>query len=399
MKKVLTIPSDCVFPTQDNVDGNLVVSKGDYIIKTEELKFMAIELLGTGTFGQVFRCVSNFGDEVAIKVVKSINKYFQYEMNEVRILKRIKEKNLTNYFVELHDAFIYKQHLCIVVELLGKNMYDISKILRFKGFSLHFLKPVLQQILEGLYELHNQGIVHCDLKPENILLQDYFNPKVKIIDFGSSSTKTMSNIFYIQSRFYRAPEVILAIPYSSSIDIWSFGCIAYEFLMGEPLFPGNSNSDQILQINNFYSQGLPLFMLEHGENTHLYFSKENNYRPINNVLGITIKSMRDKIYTKFGRSTENDLIIDLILQSLNPSYLERETPRNLLKHPFFEIEISSTPQLQFTRVEAPIQPIENPRNRKMSMFTQNDFDTDKESYSKSRRNGSFCDPKNPYRYD
>jgi len=165
MKRVLTVPSECVYPTQDNSEGNLVLSKGDFIVKSDETKYMVIELLGVGTFGQVFRCVSNEGDEVAIKVVKSINRYFQYEMNEVRILKRLKEHGLTDYFVELIDAFIYKQHLCIVLELLGKNMYDLTKIFRFSGINYGFLRSLLRQVLEGLYELHNMGIVHCDLKP------------------------------------------------------------------------------------------------------------------------------------------------------------------------------------------------------------------------------------------
>lgn len=397
MKKILTMPSECVFPTQDNVEGNLVVSKGDYIVKSEEMKYIVIELLGTGTFGQVFRCFNNFGDEVAIKVMKSINKYFQYEMNEVRILKRIKEKNLTDYFVELYDAFIYKQHLCIVIELLGKNMYDILRIIRFKGFGFSFIKPILKQILEALHELQNQGIVHCDLKPENIVLQDYFNPKMKIIDFGSSSTKTMSNVFYIQSRFYRAPEVILAIPYSSSIDIWSFGCIAYEFLMGVPLFPGSSNSDQILKINKFFNNGLPLFMLEHGEHTNQYFEKENGYKPIQSTNGCTMKEMTDKIRLKHGYSTKIDLYIDLILKALNPSYLEREIPINLLKHPFFEIDVDSSQDAGADRAMAPAQSLDNLKNRKMSMFVQNSFDNTDQDYFNDRRKGSVYDHNNQFR--
>lgn len=398
MKKILTTPSECVYPTQDNVDGNLVIAKGDSIVKSDEIKYMVIELLGVGMFGQVFRCISNEGDEVAIKVVKSINKYFQYEMNEVRILKRIKEQRLNDYFVKLYDAFIYKQHLCIVIELLGKNMYDLTKIFRYRGIGYSFLKVILQQLLKGLYELHNQGIVHCDLKPENILLADYFAYKVKIIDFGSSTTRALSSIFYVQSRFYRAPEVILGISYSSAIDMWSLGCIAYELFVGHPLFPGKDNRDQILRIHDFFPTGLPVFMLEHGENTHLYFEKENNYRSPVNPSKFTIQSMMEKIYERAGSRKEHDQFIDLLLCALNPSYLERALPLTLLKHPFFSNDSEHVQNPDVTRIGPRHLPNDDQRMRKMSMYDFRPFDVDSGSYT-SMRKGSLFDPDHENRYN
>lgn len=398
MKKILTVPSECVYPTQDNAEGNLVLAKGDYIVKSEELKYMVIELLGVGTFGQVFRCVSNEGDEVAIKVVKSINRYFQYEMNEVRILKKLKENNLNEYFVELFDAFIYKQHLCIVIEILSKNMYDLTKIFRFSGINYTFLRTLLRQVLEGLHELHSLGIVHCDLKPENILLSDYFGCKVKIIDFGSSTTKTLSSIFYVQSRFYRAPEVILGIPYSSSIDIWSFGCLAYELFIGRPLFPGKDNKDQIMKIHNFYPTGLPLFMLEHGVNTNLYFKPDGGYKSeYNNEDKFTVQHMIDKIYTKYGTKEEHDSFIDLLLRVLNPSYLERSLPHSLLKHSFFN-EIPAQSGSDIVRFGAKATPKEDLKTRKMSLFDFRSYDVDEEGY-KNERKGSLFDPNHENRYN
>lgn len=390
MKKILTVPSECVYPTQDNVDGNLVVAKGDYIVKSEELKYMVIELLGCGTFGQVFRCVSNNGDEVAIKVVKSINKYFQYEMNEVRILRRIKDRNLTKYFVDLYDAFIYKQHLCIVLELLGRNMYDLSKMLRFQGFSYEFLKNILHQLVQSLVELHNQGIIHCDLKPENILLEDYFSCKVKIVDFGSSSTKALSSVFYIQSRFYRAPEVILGIPYSSGIDVWSLGCIAYELMVGEPLFPGSSNTDQILKIHSFYPSGLPLFMLEHGAQTHMYFDKENNFKINYSGHTLTQQMMKEKIYSKPGTRRQHDLLIDFISKAINPSYLERALPNMLMKHPIFDEEdIDYNSSMMPSRSNIHAYSDFKPDTRKMSMYDMGSLNNSQEFTDK--RKGSLFD--------
>lgn len=400
MKKVLTVPSECIFPTQDNIDGNLVLCKGDYIYNSDSTKYMVIELLGIGSFGQVFRCVSNEGDEVAIKVVKSINKYFQYEMNEVRILKRLKEQNLNKHFVELKGAFIYKNHLCIILELLGKNLYDLSQIFKFQGLNYTYLKSLIKQLLEGLHELHKQGIVHCDLKPENILLDDVYNFKVKIIDFGSSTTKALSSIFYIQSRFYRAPEVMLGISYSSAIDTWSLGCIAYEMFTGHPLFPGSDNKDQLTRIHNFLPNGLPNFMLEHGQNTHLYFEKDaNGYIYPANTSHLTLKRMKEIIYETSVPKKDKDLFIDFLIKTLNPSYLERELPHNLLKHPFLEdnYKASSSPNINRTGVPIPGTTEQNNFNRKMSLFDIRPFDVEDKKYNK--RKGSVFDPDHENRYN
>ncbi|KAI5172809.1 dual specificity protein kinase YAK1 [Pancytospora epiphaga] len=339
MKRFLTNPSKCIDDTCDNEECNLVVAKGDLIVKKDGPQYMVIELLGVGMFGQVFRCVSNEGDEVAIKVVKSQNKFYQYEMNEIRILRKFKELGLTKYYVELMDAFVYKNHLCIVVQLLGRNMYDLVKILRFNGLELYSLRNVLQQVLNGLCILQSMGITHCDLKPENILVSDFYREEVKIIDFGSASTHPMSTLYYVQSRFYRAPEVILGIPYSTAIDIWSLGCIGYELLMGKALFPGSSNGDQIHLIHEFFPGGIPPFMLEHGINTHLYFKKENNgFTGRENSFKFTLQGVIDYIYSKYHPSHDIALFIDLILKMLNPSYLERWSPDTLLKHEFFRLE-------------------------------------------------------------
>lgn len=91
-------------------------------------------------------------------------------------------------------------------------------------------------------------IIHCDLKPENILLKEPNKSGIKIIDFGSSTFMDERVYTYIQSRFYRAPEIMLGIPYNCSIDMWSFGCIMAELYIGYPIFPGDSENDQMSRI-------------------------------------------------------------------------------------------------------------------------------------------------------
>ena len=93
--------------------------------------------------------------------------------------------------------------------------------------------------------MREHNIVHCDLKPENILLRKINKSGIKIIDFGSGCFENEKIYTYIQSRFYRAPEIVLGIPYNAAIDMWSFGCILYELFVGYPLFPGEDEKEHM----------------------------------------------------------------------------------------------------------------------------------------------------------
>ena len=90
-------------------------------------------------------------------------------------------------------------------------------------------------------------VIHCDLKPENILLRVSNRSAIKVIDFGSSCKRTEQMFVYIQSRFYRSPEVIMGLPYSQAIDMWSLGCILVELHVGTPLFSGEDEHDQMIR--------------------------------------------------------------------------------------------------------------------------------------------------------
>ena len=103
--------------------------------------------------------------------------------------------------------------------------------------------------------LRENSIIHCDLKPENVLLRHPSKSSVKVIDFGSSCYKHEKVYTYIQSRFYRSPEVILGLPYDVSIDMWSFGCILAELFTGYPLFPGENETEQLAYTMEMY--GVP----------------------------------------------------------------------------------------------------------------------------------------------
>ena len=154
------------------------------------------------------------------------------------------------FAVRLLTHFMYRNHQCLVFEMLSLNLYELLKNTQFGGVSLNLIRKFAKQVLKSLQFLARSDvdIIHCDLKPENILLRHPKKSGVKVIDFGSSCRSNKRMYSYIQSRFYRSPEVMLGLPYSTSIDMWSLGCILAEMHTGEPLFSGSDQFDQMQKI-------------------------------------------------------------------------------------------------------------------------------------------------------
>lgn len=123
--------------------------------------------------------------------------------------------------------------------------------------------------------MEEENIIHCDLKPENILLKSQDKSGIKIIDFGSSCFADQRIYTYIQSRFYRAPEIILGIPFTTAIDMWSLGCILIELYTGMPIFPGESEHEQLMLLMEVL--GLPdIYLLERSGRRANFFEENSN---------------------------------------------------------------------------------------------------------------------------
>jgi len=151
--------------------------------------------------------------------------------------------------VQLHEHFSHREHVCLVFEALGVNLLQLLQQNGCRGLSLSLVRFFSKQLLQALVLLRKLGVIHCDLKPENILLRNLQSPAIKIIDFGSACyEQQLPTTSYIQSRFYRSPEVLLGHPYGCEIDTWSLGCIVGEFFLGLPLFPGESEYNQLYRI-------------------------------------------------------------------------------------------------------------------------------------------------------
>jgi dual specificity tyrosine-phosphorylation-regulated kinase 1 len=228
----------------------------DYILTSGELfngRYYIKERIGKGSFGQVVRAVDKETNrEVAIKIIKSKKPFLMQAKTEVELLVHLvkNDKRDENNIVRLIAHFVYRNHQCLVFEMLSLNLYELLKNTQFSGVSLNLIRKFAKQILKALAFLARPeiDIIHCDLKPENILLRHPKRSGIKIIDFGSSCKSDRRMYSYIQSRFYRSPEVMLGLPYNVAIDMWSLGCILVEMHTGEPLFSGSDQFDQMQKI-------------------------------------------------------------------------------------------------------------------------------------------------------
>ncbi|KAK2715513.1 hypothetical protein QYM36_010199 [Artemia franciscana] len=241
-------------------------SDGDYQLVQHEVlyslnnQYEVLEFLGRGTFGQVVKCWKKGTNEiVAIKILKNHPSYARQGQIEVNILSRLSQENADEYnFIRAFECFQHRNHTCLVFEMLEQNLYDFLKQNKFQPLPLKYIRPIMQQVLTALLKLKQLGLIHADLKPENIMLVDPVRQpyRVKVIDFGSAShvSKAVCNT-YLQSRYYRAPEIILGLPFCEAIDMWSLGCVVAELFLGWPLYPGSSEYDQIRYISQ--TQGVP----------------------------------------------------------------------------------------------------------------------------------------------
>ncbi|POI34258.1 hypothetical protein CIB84_001990 [Bambusicola thoracicus] len=346
--------------------------EGDYQLVQHEIlcsmtnTYEVLEFLGRGTFGQVAKCWKRSTKEiVAIKILKNHPSYARQGQIEVSILSRLSSENADEYnFVRSYECFQHKNHTCLVFEMLEQNLYDFLKQNKFSPLPLKYIRPILQQVATALMKLKSLGLIHADLKPENIMLVDPARQpyRVKVIDFGSAShvSKAVCST-YLQSRYYRAPEIILGLPFCEAIDMWSLGCVIAELFLGWPLYPGASEYDQIRYISQ--TQGLPAeYLLSAGTKTSRFFNRDPNLgyplwrlkTPEEHELETGIKSKEARKYifnclddmAQVNMSTDlegTDMLaekadrreyIDLLKKMLTIDADKRITPLKTLNHPF-----------------------------------------------------------------
>ncbi|KAJ7905247.1 kinase-like domain-containing protein [Mycena olivaceomarginata] len=220
-----------------------------------EITYTNYKVIGNGSFGVVYQAkLVPSGEEIAIKKVLQDKRFKNRELQIMRLVSHPNVVDLKAFFYINGEKPAQKDevYLNLVLEYVPETVYRASR---------HYAKlkqpmPMLQiklymyQLLRSLAYIHFTGICHRDIKPQNLLL----NPAtgvLKLCDFGSAKILVAGepNVSYICSRYYRAPELIFgATNYTTNIDIWSTGCVMAELMMGQPLFPGESGIDQLVEI-------------------------------------------------------------------------------------------------------------------------------------------------------
>uniref|UniRef100_A0A8C8VEA1 Dual specificity tyrosine-phosphorylation-regulated kinase 1A n=1 Tax=Pelusios castaneus TaxID=367368 RepID=A0A8C8VEA1_9SAUR len=335
----------------------------DYIVKNGEKwmdRYEIDSLIGKGSFGQVVKAYDRVEQEwVAIKIIKNKKAFLNQAQIEVRLLELMNKHDteMKYYIVHLKRHFMFRNHLCLVFEMLSYNLYDLLRNTNFRGVSLNLTRKFAQQMCTALLFLATPelSIIHCDLKPENILLCNPKRSAIKIVDFGSSCQLGQRIYQYIQSRFYRSPEVLLGMPYDLAIDMWSLGCILVEMHTGEPLFSGANEVDQMNKIVEVLGVA-PTHILDQAPKARKFFEKlpdgtwnlkktkdgKREYKPpgtrkLHSILGVETGGPGGRRAGESGHSVADYLKFkDLILRMLDYDPKSRIQPYYALQHTFFK---------------------------------------------------------------
>jgi len=314
------------------------------------------ECAGKGVFSNVVKCHEITGQKrpVAIKIIRSNDMMRKAAEKEIEMLKTLNANDPDDrrHMVRLLDTFSYRNHLCLVFELLGHNLRQALRVHgKGRGLTLTAVHAYAWQLFISLRLIKKVGIVHADIKPDNLLIGDADGgdlKKLKICDLGSGlDAKTECDITtYLVSRFYRAPEIMLGQPYDYAIDIWAVGCTLFELLTGKILFKGQTNNDMLKQIIDVV--GGTSKVIRKGTNAKRHFTPEGYFiwedrdTYTKKTVLRTIKDLRPTVDIEkkiIGRCRPEHKekarqLTDLIKRCLHLDPKKRITPDEAFEHPF-----------------------------------------------------------------
>jgi len=260
-------------------------------------RYRVVAFIGKGSFSRVVQCLDLCNKKmVSVKVLRNDKDCMDQGLGEVRLLALIarnRDGHADLPLLQLLDYFYYKEHLFIVTELLRDSLFNFYRYLNAtqplphsgsaeagthsSGAALYFkldtIAKLAAQLLEGLAFLHSLNITHCDVKPENVCIVSASKREFKLIDFGSAVMHSDCHNSYVQSRWYRAPEVMLGLPWDGKVDVWGVGCILAELLIGQPVFHGGS-VELVLAAHAAVLGPHPKHMMTNSELAHLYFTPD-----------------------------------------------------------------------------------------------------------------------------
>ena len=321
-------------------------------------RYQILGYLGNAAFSKAVKCLDTKTNTlVCLKIIENNKNYFDQSLDEIKVLNFVNangEPDELNFLKSI-DFFYYKEHLIIVTELLNDNLYDFYDYLLKNKIEEYFSMPRIQaiakQVLTSLKYIHSLHLIHCDLKPENILLKCISKAEVKIIDFGSSNFIYDATSSYIQSRSYRAPEVIMGCNYDYKIDIWSLGCILAELYSKTVLFMSDSVHSLLARVIGIIGP-IPEWMFEKGTTVNGMFCKEkllfmeadavNDTNANISTTSVGKKKMHvivpKRTLLKNRLHCEDQNFIDFLRYLLKIDPNERPTAEEALNHPWFKVQ-------------------------------------------------------------
>ncbi|KAJ6143466.1 hypothetical protein N7471_002919 [Penicillium samsonianum] len=333
-------------------------SEGYYAVRLGELingRYHVHQNLGKGMFSSVVRATdTQTGGLVAVKIIRQNAIMRKAGMKEIGILEQLQEADPQNkmHLIKFDRYFDHKGHLCMVFENLSMDLREVlKKFGRDVGLNLRAVRAYGQQIFLGLCLLRKCNILHADLKPDNLLVNEQRNI-LKVCDLGSASSVSDNEITpYLVSRFYRAPEIILGIPYDYAIDVWSIGCTLFELYTGKILFTGRNNNQMLRSIMECRGK-YPPKLLRRGTLSPHHFDEMLNFHSVeeDKITGRLhtkivdfkkpTRDLKTRLMAQGTRGMpdtevkELTMFLDLLDRCLSLNPEKRITPAEALKHPF-----------------------------------------------------------------
>ncbi|KAF9214334.1 U4/U6 small nuclear ribonucleoprotein prp4 [Podila verticillata] len=320
-------------------------------------RYIVTSVLGKGVFSSVVKArdTKESDSEVAIKILRSNETMYKAGKKELDILKRLMENDPNNrkHVIRLLRHFEHRGHLCLVFESLAMDLRSVlKKFGKDVGLNINAVRIYAQQLFLALSLIKKCNVLHADIKPDNILVNESKNV-LRLCDFGSASDTTENEITpYLVSRFYRAPEIILGLPYDPALDMWSIGCTLYELFTGKILFSGRSNNQMLkhmMDLKGPFSKK----MIRKGEFYLNHFDEDCNFLSVevekvtqkDVVRKIQIskptKDLRARLMPYTATMAPADVVqvnhfINLLERALHLNPEHRITPQEALQHPFIK---------------------------------------------------------------
>eukprot|EP00892_Ulva_mutabilis_P012676 jgi/Ulvmu1/9781/UM056_0021.1 len=287
-------------------------SQGYYNFRVGELmggRYEVVKASGKGVFSSVVTATDKLRQNsegvnplVAIKVIRANDTMYKAGKLELQILTKLAEADPENrkHVIRLLRSFEYRHHLCMVFEHMEMNLRELTRKVGIgRGIRIDAVGQLALQMLLALKHLRSNDVLHADIKPDNILINARMN-KIKLCDLGSATFQSSHNepTPYLVSRFYRAPEVILGLPYDFPMDMWSIACTIYELFTADILFKGRNNNEMLKLILHLKGP-LPKKMIRKGMFANQHFSDDSNLSFIATETDVVTKEPVKRLVSHF----------------------------------------------------------------------------------------------------